>query len=110
MFNVKYRRCKNLFITKVDYTTSFEYDDESEKLNCPKDLNIEIGKKVKIINIKKEGMDPEDYYYLKKFENRTGTIAEQNKCKSGKYTYKIEFDKGGFGYFYHEDFILANED
>ena len=96
-----------MVIAKADYTSPFVAE---EKLNCPKDRTNEIGEKVKIKSIKKECMDPEDYYYLKKFENRTGTISEQNKCKSGLYTYKIEFEQNQFGYFYHEDFILINED
>lgn len=91
-----------MVIDKADYTIPFESED--------KELNNKIGEKVKIKSIKKEGMEPEDYYYLRQFENKKGTIAEQNRCKSGKYTYKIEFDQNHFGYFYQDDFILINKD
>jgi vacuolar-type H+-ATPase subunit I/STV1 len=94
-----------LVIDKANYTTPFESEDE-----CPKELNNIVGEKVKIKSIKKEGMDSEDYYYLKKYEHRTGTISEKNKSKSGKYTYKIEFAQNSFGYFYQEDFILIYGD
>jgi hypothetical protein len=93
-----------LVIDQADFTTPFELEDG------PKEPSNKIGKKVKIKSIKKESMDPEDYYYLKKFENRKGTISEQNKCKSGKYTYKVEFGQNNFGYFYQEDLLLMNED
>ncbi len=93
---------KELDIATADYTIPSESED--------KELNNKIGEEVKIKSIKKDGMQPEDYYYLKQFENKTGTIAEQNRCQSGKYTYKIEFDQNHFGYFYQEDFILINED
>jgi hypothetical protein len=99
-----------LVIAKVDDTAPFESEFELKKMKFPKERNNEIGEKVRIKSIKKECMDPEDYYYLKKFENRTGTIAEQKKCQSGIYTYKIEFDQNNFGYFYHEDFTLINEE
>jgi hypothetical protein len=99
-----------LVIAKVDYASPFESEDKLKKINSPKERNYQIGEMVKIKSIKKECMDPEDYYYLKKFENRKGTIAEQNKCNSGIYTYKIEFDQNNFGYFYHEDFTLINEE
>lgn len=99
-----------MIIAKSDDTIPFESDEEMKKMQVFKEPVDEIGEKVKIKSIKKERMDPEDYYYLKKFENRTGTISEQNKCKSGKFTYKIEFGQNLFGYFYHEDFIVVNED
>jgi hypothetical protein len=99
-----------LVIAKEDDTAPFESEDKIKKINSPKERNYQCGEKVKIKSIKKECMDPEDYYYLKKFENRTGMIAEQKKCQSGIYTYKIEFAQNNFGYFYHEDFILINEE
>lgn len=51
-------------------------------------------------------MDGEDYFYLKKFEDKIGTITEQNKSKSGTYTYRIDFDDDRFGYFYENDFFV----
>lgn len=98
-----------MVIAKVDFTTPFGWEDELKKMKFPKEHTTKIGESVKIKSIKKEGLDPEDFYYLKKFENQTGTIAEQNKCKSGIYTYKVEFDQNNFGYFYYEDFIFTNE-
>lgn len=97
-----------LAIAKTEYTTSLDSEDNSKKTNDPDGLNIEIGNKVKIKRIRKESLEPEDYYYLKKFEDKIGTISEQNECKSGVYTYKVEFDQNKFGYFYYEDFIVIN--
>jgi len=59
--------------------------------NTPDEMSIKIREKVKIKIIKKDLLNPEDYFYLKKFEHRIGTILEKNKCKSGKYAYRIEF-------------------
>lgn len=72
-------------------------------------VKIEIGEKVqikKIENEMKEEMAPEDYYYIKDFENKIGTISEEKESKSGEHCYRIEFDKNHFGYFYSKDFIL----
>jgi hypothetical protein len=85
-----------------------EKEDHTTVENPAKSGKI-IGEKVKIKIINKDSMGPEDYYYLKKFENKTGTVCEQNECKSGIYTYKVEFAQKVFGYFYNEDFLLINE-
>jgi hypothetical protein len=82
-----------------------DHEDRATLENPPAFRTI-IGEKVKIKTITKESLGPEDYYYLKKFENKTGTICEQNESKSGVNTYKVEFDKQEFGYFYDEDFML----
>ncbi|TWE08180.1 hypothetical protein FB550_101194 [Neobacillus bataviensis] len=73
------------------------------------EMNSKVGEKVKIIKINKESMELEDYFYLKKFENRIGTIIEQNHCHSGIDTYRVEFDQNKFGYFYDKDFVLTAE-
>ena len=99
-----------MIVDKEVQITPLETEEIENKINSHSELNIKIGETVKIKSIKKEALDPEDYYYLKKFENRIGTICEQNECKSGVFTYKVAFDKNRFGYFYHEDFILINED
>lgn len=69
---------------------------------------VEIGQKVKIKKITKDTTAAEDYYYLKKFENQVGTIIERNQCRSGIYSYRIEFKKGETGYFYQQDFIIID--
>ncbi|MFJ7726677.1 hypothetical protein ACIQXV_10970 [Neobacillus sp. NPDC097160] len=70
--------------------------------------NFEVGEKVKIKRVNKESMELEDYFYLKEFENRIGTICERNACISETYAYKVKFDENEFGYFYNEDIILMN--
>jgi len=74
------------------------------------EMNSKVGVKVKIIKINKDSMELEDYFYLKKFENRIGTIIEQNHCNSGIDTYRVEFDQNKFGYFYDKDFVLTARD
>jgi hypothetical protein len=65
--------------------------------------SIEVGERVKIKSLNKSTMEPEDYFYLKKFENKIGTIAEIDRNHSGVYSYRVDFNQGGFGYFYEED-------
>lgn len=81
--------------------TQSNIDEENEA------APIEIGQRVKInvlANDLKNAIDPEDYYYLKQFENKTGTITEKNKSKSGIWSYRVQFSENNFGYFYERDF------
>ena len=52
----------------------------------------EIGRKVRIKRLEKEAMELEDYYCLKRFENKQGVIIGCNLSKSGIYNYHIQFD------------------
>lgn len=80
---------------------NMEMDSRSTEL-------IELGQNVKIKQITREleQIEPEDYFYLKGFENKVGTVREQKESESGIYSYRIEFDDHHFGYFYSEDFII----
>lgn len=74
--------------------------------------NIKIGMKVKIKEINdlsKRRMDPEDYYYLKQFENKTGVIGEIAESLSGLCSCRVDFDERNFGYFYEEDFEVIDK-
>ncbi|WP_143833748.1 hypothetical protein [Oceanobacillus senegalensis] len=51
----------------------------------------------------KQKLEAEDYFYLKRFENKVGKITERKEAKSGICTYQIEFDQNHSGYFYNED-------
>ena len=69
-----------------------------------------IGDHVKIKKINKDSTSRmEDYFYLKKYENKQGTIIERNKCKSGNYAYRVEFETDNTGYFYEEDFVKLTD-
>lgn len=65
----------------------------------------EIGRKVRIKRLEKEAMELEDYYCLKRFENKQGVIIGCNLSKSGIYNYHIQFDQDE-GYFYKDAFEL----
>ncbi|SHG63845.1 hypothetical protein [Ornithinibacillus halophilus] len=67
--------------------------------------HINVGDQVQIKKIDNETRDYEDYYYLKKYENKLGTITECIKCISGEYAYRVEFEKEQWGYFYSYDFV-----
>ena len=76
--------------------------------NC----TIEIGEKVKIKKVTdslKDKMDPEDYFYLKQFENKTSTISEIAESTSGSCSYRVDFDETRFGYFYSNDFEIIDK-
>ncbi len=85
---------------------------ESEKGDASPAIRFEIGERVKIKKLdheSKQEMEPEDYFYLKEFENKSGVISEQKQSNSGTYTYRIEFNEKHFGYFYSKDLIPYNQ-
>ncbi|WP_338448147.1 hypothetical protein R4Z09_18105 [Niallia oryzisoli] len=86
-----------------------EQKNQPQEYDSLSTIKIEIGEKVTIKKIDsemKEKMEPEDYFYIKDFENKTGIISEENESKSGEHCYRIDFDENHFGYFYSKDFIL----
>lgn len=88
-----------------------ELPSESEKDDASPAIRFEIGERVKIRKIENElrqEMEPEDYFYLKGFENKTGVISEQRQTRLGAYTFRVEFNENHFGYFYSRDLILIN--
>jgi len=71
--------------------------------------NITIGQSVIIKKMNSESIkntNPEDFYYLREFENKTGIICEKRASLAGIYTYRVDFGKNRFGYFYSKDFSL----
>jgi hypothetical protein len=73
------------------------------------EYEFKIGDTVRIkkINIETPSLDSEDYFYLRDFEKKIGTISEKNRSKLGKNIYKIMFNETKFGYFYDGDFELV---
>jgi hypothetical protein len=85
---------------------------ENEKDDASPAIQFEIGDRVKIKEIDNEleqEMEPEDYFYIKGFNNKTGVISEQNQSKSSTYSYRVEFNENHFGYFYSKDLILIQK-
>lgn len=78
---------------------------EQDQVNIVFELN-DIVKVRKINDDEIEQLDAEDYYYIKDFMNKKGKIVDI-KCNSsnGIYSYKVEFDREIFGYFYDGDLI-----
>lgn len=77
-----------------------------EKVTQTPNRPFALGENVKIKGIseeQKKEMKIEDYYYIKKFENRIGTISELQQSASGICTYRVEFNENDFGYFYRKD-------
>ncbi|MEH7095839.1 hypothetical protein [Neobacillus vireti] len=82
---------------------------EREKNDASPAMRFEIGERVRIKAVDKEsikGMEPEDYFYLKGFESKTGVISEQRQSISGAYSYRVQFNENRFGYFYSKDLIF----
>src|SRR4051812_26929170 len=86
------------------------YSSQKESLSPV--TRIQIGENVKIKAIDNETrkqMDAEDYFYLKSFENKIGIVCEEQESRSGRYSYRVEFNDNRFGYFYSKDLILIPE-
>lgn len=74
--------------------------------------DIQIGEKVKIKKVAdslKNAMEPEDYFYLKEFENKIGTVSEIAESMSGACSYRVDFNETRFGYFYSKDFDIVEK-
>lgn len=81
--------------------------DKYNELN--EDLPLGLNVKIKKPGETNRNFEPEDYYYLKNFENKTGSIMEKKKSRSGIYSYRVDFDENVFGYFYSEDFEVLHK-
>ncbi|WP_053362804.1 hypothetical protein [Bacillus sp. FJAT-27251] len=53
-------------------------------------------------------MEPEDFFYLKGFENKKGTITEVIENHTGIFSYRVDFNESLFGYFYEGDFCCIS--
>jgi hypothetical protein len=76
----------------------------------PSTPEIDIGERVKIKKLDQDSkleLDSEDYYYLKDFENKIGTICELTESRTGTFSYRVDFDEKHFGYFYRDDFEIV---
>ncbi|MFE4524910.1 hypothetical protein ACFRCQ_22855 [Cytobacillus firmus] len=56
--------------------------------------------------LENEPLDPEDYYYLKDFSNKKGSVLSAKTNSQGKECYEVGFDRDVKGYFYSGDLIL----
>ncbi|WP_428908340.1 hypothetical protein [Niallia sp. Krafla_26] len=76
-----------------------------------KDLHlfIKISDTVRIKKVQESNreIEPEDFYYLKDYQNKTGTITEIIENRSGTVSYKVTFSEILFGFFYRDDFDIV---
>lgn len=82
---------------------------EQEEQDLVKPSLFEIGDKVKVRKVQEDDLkklSTEDLYYIMDFQTKNGRVVERAKSGNGTYTYKVDFDKDIFGYFYHNDLIL----
>lgn len=97
----------------MNSVTDYEINDSGIRIESPSLTGkLRVGEKVKIkkiTDVLKRTMEAEDYFYLKEFENKVGTISERTENKSGAYSYRVDFDETRFGYFYSKDFVLAEK-
>ena len=71
-------------------------------------IEVVTNVKIKILDQDaKQKLDPEDYFYLKDFENKIGTISELKESRTGIISYRVDFDENHFGYFYSADFEIT---
>jgi hypothetical protein len=93
----------------MDQLDLFEVKVKEESLLIVEKL-FEVSDRVKVKKLTEESMnslEPEDYYYLKDFENKKGIVTESKRNeKSRVISYKVEFDRDKFGCFYEQDLIL----
>mgnify|MGYP000923706681 CR=1 FL=1 len=100
-------------VAKDEHEELITATELTEQTHKPSQMKIKIGENVKIKMVDHEAMqkiEPEDYFYLKSFENKIGTISEQNESKSGRCSYRVEFTENHFGYFYSKDLILVEQE
>lgn len=78
-----------------------------EQVQAESELLIEDLVKVRsICDDTDNDLEPEDYYYLKSFQNKKGKVTHRLMNSQGKCSYRVEFDRDIYGYFYAEDLIL----
>jgi len=73
------------------------------------EIKVGTGVKIKMLDqgaVQKLG--PEDYFYLKEFENKIGTISECTESRAGIVSYRVDFNETHFGYFYSTDFEIPD--
>lgn len=87
----------------------FENEEKEETLQVEEGL-FQAGDRVKVKKLTEDEaneLEPEDYYYLKDFENKKGVISTSTKNqKNGTISYKVDFDRDKFGFFYGKDLII----
>jgi hypothetical protein len=67
---------------------------------------FDLNQRIKVITPDKNSYDSEDYYYMIDFAEKEGTLS---KIYLGeKISYKVMFDNGREGIFYHIDLISIN--
>ena len=72
------------------------------------EIKVGTGVKIKMLDqgaVQK--LEPEDYFYLKEFENKIGTISECTESRAGIVSYRVDFNENHFGYFYSTDFEIT---
>lgn len=88
-----------------------EIQQEIHRDNYMITTEIKVGTSVKIKMLDQcavQKLEPEDYFYLKEFENKIGTINECTESRSGIISYRIDFNENHFGYFYSTDFEIID--
>jgi hypothetical protein len=87
--------------------------EEKEETSQVEEVLFQDGDRVKIKKLTEDEarvLEPEDYYYLKAFENKKGIISTSTKNqKNGTISYKVDFDRDKFGFFYSKDLIILEK-
>jgi hypothetical protein len=66
---------------------------------------FELNNLVQALDPKTSNLDTEDYYYLKEFSRKIGTITKIYQCSQQSLSYEVDFN-GTIGVFYSEDLLL----
>lgn len=83
--------------------------EEKEESTQAEEMVFQDGDRVKVKKLNEQEaleLEPEDYYYLKDFENKKGVVSSSSKNpKNGMISYRVDFDRDKFGFFYENDLI-----
>ncbi|MEK3992746.1 hypothetical protein [Robertmurraya sp. FSL R5-0851] len=83
--------------------------EEKEESSLVEEVIFQDGDRVKVKKLtddEAKELEPEDYYYIKDYENKKGVISTSSKNpKNGTISYKVDFDRDKFGFFYGKDLI-----
>ncbi|MGE6755994.1 hypothetical protein ACQKFO_21570 [Rossellomorea sp. NPDC071047] len=84
-------------------------DDLIEHTTCSvlNDYTLKVNNLVQVLDPQKSNQDIEDYYYLKKFSLKIGTITKIYQCSYQRLSYEVDFN-GTVGVFYSKDLLLMH--
>lgn len=86
----------------------FELEEKQEPAS-KEEVIFQDGDRVKVKKLTEDEvneLESEDFFYLKDYENKKGIVSTSSKNpKNGTISYRVDFDRDKFGFFYGKDLI-----